>query len=984
VALLIALALVPAALAESAELQAAVDLFGKQEYVAAQEALLKVDRATLSEAELKRLDELLKLVPEAIKGSEKAAQDLAAANKAYEAGQWDAADKLYQAVADNEYARKKGRADAATQRERIVEKKKLAEAAKPSGAVEGAPVAERTTVTQQTAPPPTPETTPPAAEQKPAEQPAPEAPRRLTPTEELLLREALLWQRAVAQAEAAAAKAREAMANKDFTEARKLADTALQMIEAAKGYAEPISKYQAAKNAVLTLKQELAQAADEFDRLTAAEQQKEIAARVATRRRLLEQQKQEKVQQLFNAAGQLRKEHRFREAAEALREILRIDPANAKAREQLEVVEDYESIAQQADWQRDVYVQQRGAIVNAEEALIPWDVDVLYPKNWLELTSQRTMQGIASSGHEKEDSELNRQLGEVIPEVRFDETPFEQVMEFLTELTKINMAVDWTDLTDNGVAKDKPVTVRLTNLTLKVVLKELLTQVGGETVLAYSVGDGLIRIATKAKLDKDKFVLIYDIRDLIVNVRNVDRQGGFDVGQAMQQTGQQGGGGSSGLFGQQGQQQQQQYGPNQQGQTNALVTQIMDIIRQTVEPDSWRETGGGDGSIRELSGQLIIYNTSDAHRQVVDLLTQLRETRALQISVECRFLNVVSNFLEQFGVDLDFVFNSGSAGYDRVTAPTGGELTDPFTGAPVLVSRPYSRIGEFATPPGLGTPFGTPVIPQQPYGQAAFVPRGTGISPHFSEMTPITAQQGTMSLVDSSAINTGVPGSWAQRAALQPALNIAGSFLDNLQVDFLIRATQANARSSVVQAPRLVLFNGQSAAISVGRSHDYVSSLQPRVAEGAVAFQPVLGNAASGNYMNVEGTISADRRYVTLTLWVQQMEEPSFERFEIQRASGNSPGAFLMLRDQRYADLQTTVSVPDGGTVLLGGLKQVGEVELEAGVPVLSKIPVLNRAFTNRTQVKDTRTLLILIKAKIIIQKEAEDEAFPTFSRTGG
>jgi general secretion pathway protein D len=116
---------------------------------------------------------------------------------------------------------------------------------------------------------------------------------------------------------------------------------------------------------------------------------------------------------------------------------------------------------------------------------------------------------------------------------------------------------------------------------------------------------------------------------------------------------------------------------------------------------------------------------------------------------------------------------------------------------------------------------------------------------------------------------------------------------------------------------------------------------------------------------------------------LQQRDEPTLDRFETQRASGNSPGAFIMLPTESFAQLATTVSIPDGGTVLLGGLKQVGEIEVEAGVPILSKIPVLKRAFTNQTTVKDTRTLLILVKAKIIIQKEAEDEAFPTFSKTG-
>jgi len=408
----------------------------------------------------------------------------------------------------------------------------------------------------------------------------------------------------------------------------------------------------------------------------------------------------------------------------------------------------------------------------------------------------------------------------------------------------------------------------------------------------------------------------------------------------------------------------------------------MDIIRQTVEPDSWRETGGGDGSIRELNGQLIIYNTSDAHRQVKDLLSQLRETRALQISVESRFLNVTSNFLEEFGVDLDFVFNSGSAGYDRATGPTG-VITDPATGALVLIPREYSRIGVLPAVPGFGNPMTLGPAVQQPYGQPGLVPSSTGIIPQADEFTPISVQQGSLSLVDPTSINTNVPGSWAQRSGLSPALSISGSFLDNLQVDFLIRATQANSRSSIVQAPRLVLFNGQASRIAVGRVREYVSSLEARLAEGAVGFNPIRSQADSGVELYVDGTISADRKYVTLTVMVQQREEPDFLRFETQRASGNSPGAFIMLLDQRFATLQTTVSIPDGGTVLLGGLKQVGEVEVEAGVPILSKIPVLKRAFTNQTTVKDTRTLLILVKSKIIIQKEAEEEAFPTFSRTG-
>ncbi|MCL2641800.1 MAG: hypothetical protein FWD53_13200, partial [Phycisphaerales bacterium] len=76
---------------------------------------------------------------------------------------------------------------------------------------------------------------------------------------------------------------------------------------------------------------------------------------------------------------------------------------------------------------------------------------------------------------------------------------------------------------------------------------------------------------------------------------------------------------------------------------------------------------------------------------------------------------------------------------------------------------------------------------------------------------------------------------------------------------------------------------------------------------------------------------------------------------------------------------------PDGGTLLLGGEKVIGESEIEIGVPVLSKIPGLQRLFTNRAMNKDERTLLILVRPKIIIQKEIETGLFgPNYDKPTG
>lgn len=1026
-AVLLALLLIPSAMAANEQLKRATALFNEQSYVAAQETLLNIDRSSLDARDGAAYDSLLKVLPQAIRGGKQAAQNLGDADTAYAERRWNDADGLYARVISNEFATPAARDLASAQRQRIAQMAELSEAAKPTGPVavdsaysspparptptpsqgdqprlvqdeSGTVVVETITIqsgtTQSTpaqsqtqqpvAPQPTaPAQQPAAVETVATAQPAmapssmpPAPPRRRTLIDDLRSRDSLLWQRAVAKMNEAAKQAGEAVAVDRFDDARRLAESALQVIEANRAYAEPASRYEAARAVALDLQKSVKQAQAEYDLAHAAEQRDEIAHQIENRRRSQDKQRQEKIEQLFNTARQLEEERRFSEAAEAMQTVLALDPSSADADFWLDQYLDLASLQAQKRVDRDIDRQTRLTLQQADESRIPWGHDILYPKNWMELVTRRA--GIEDTVGPGEDFELNRILDTTQAEISFEERPFDQVVDFLTELNELNIAVDWEDLERAGIDRDKPVSLRLKNISLRTVLTEILSQVGGDTPVTFAIGEGLLRVATKEKLDRDKYTLVYDIRDLIVNIPRFADAPLLNAGNAGEGDWKVGGPGSdrNSLFGSDATRSgshARAANPSQR-----IVSEIMDVMRQTIEPDSWRESGGGDGALRELNGQLIVYNTSEAHQQTRALLDQLRDARALMINVESRFLVVSSNFLEEIGVDLDFVFNSGSAAFDPAFNSQGQAIIDPFTGAQAMIPRQNSLAGVIpAIPPfGSAMPSTTPV---QPYGHAGFVPTGTGVSPHLNNMTPIIAQQSSLSLADPRFMNTGIPGSLATQA-LAPALNIAGSFLDNLQVDFLIRATQANRRSSIVQAPRLMMFNGQRAYVAITRSRQYVSSVTPSVAEGAVGVQPVQAAALSGTTLDVEGTISADRKYVTITIRTDRAGEPAFQQFEVQRASGNSPGIFIMLPDQEQTSIRTTVSVPDGGTVLLGGLKQVGEVEIEVGVPILSKIPILKRAFTNTTEVKDTQTLLILLKAKILIQKEAEDEAFPTLT----
>ena len=341
---------------------------------------------------------------------------------------------------------------------------------------------------------------------------------------------------------------------------------------------------------------------------------------------------------------------------------------------------------------------------------------------------------------------------------------------------------------------------------------------------------------------------------------------------------------------------------------------------------------------------------------------------------------MTANFLEEMGIDLDIILNQGNAGYDRVNNLDAGTA--------LLMPRSFSRMGFTPAVPGVGVALDPRAMPstsvtniRQPYANVALVPEAGG-NPHSgSRMTPIPLLNNVLDLTATQS--TSIPGSLGglETAAMQ----VFGSFLDNIQVDFMLRATQADRRASSMSAPRLVLTNGQWAWIGILREQAYVATVQPVVDETAVAQQPQTNMIYTGTTLLVQATVGPERHYVTMTLipGVATLDGIQLFPYSGGAAGTAAGGGFIQLPTRHVQQIKTTVTVPDQGTLLIGGMKTTEEVEIEAGVPVLSKIPVLKRLYSNRSLVKDETVLLILVKPTVIISTEAEEDAFPTFGARG-
>lgn len=69
--------------------------------------------------------------------------------------------------------------------------------------------------------------------------------------------------------------------------------------------------------------------------------------------------------------------------------------------------------------------------------------------------------------------------------------------------------------------------------------------------------------------------------------------------------------------------------------------------------------------------------------------------------------------------------------------------------------------------------------------------------------------------------------------------------------------------------------------------------------------------------------------------------------------------------DQRL--IRTTISVPDQGIVVIGGLLQEKEIQEISRVPILSRIPLLGELlFTSKETTVEQTELIVIIQPKVI------------------
>lgn len=171
---------------------------------------------------------------------------------------------------------------------------------------------------------------------------------------------------------------------------------------------------------------------------------------------------------------------------------------------------------------------------------------------------------------------------------------------------------------------------------------------------------------------------------------------------------------------------------------------------------------------------------------------------------------------------------------------------------------------------------------------------------------------------------------------------------------FMLRALQSKGRMQVLSRPQVLASDNQPATVQVGQRVPFVTN--SRISDqgsvlNSIAYEDV------GIILNVTPRINDDG-FVKLDV---APEISSISDSTIQISEGLNATVF----NNRSA--QTTVSVQDGHTIIIGGLITTSDTTRVDKVPLVGDIPGLGLLFQNRT-VQSERTELLIILTPYIVR----------------
>lgn len=186
----------------------------------------------------------------------------------------------------------------------------------------------------------------------------------------------------------------------------------------------------------------------------------------------------------------------------------------------------------------------------------------------------------------------------------------------------------------------------------------------------------------------------------------------------------------------------------------------------------------------------------------------------------------------------------------------------------------------------------------------------------------------------------------------------------------LLNAFADNKRINVLSSPRLMVKSGESANINIGnevpiQTNTKIDPTGEQI-DGNTSYLRQIQYRKTGIILNVKPVVHAGNR---IDLEISQTISNAIPT---DTSSIDSPTI-------QNRSLQTSLSLSDGGSVLLGGLISETQTEATTGIPLLSDVPLLGSLFRVDSTKRERLNLIMLIVPYVINNDYEAREISKTF-----
>ena len=292
-----------------------------------------------------------------------------------------------------------------------------------------------------------------------------------------------------------------------------------------------------------------------------------------------------RIAKLLGKSRDLLQEARYEEAKGTAEGVLELDPQNIEAMKLRDISFNSGLSYAKVETARNSNEQTLLTWSQTKEAQVPYSEILIYPSNWAEIIKRQ----VAAIGTDTEEEPpwMPDLKGKLEAKVSFDfvETPLQDVVTFLQQITAATIILDAKSL--SGLASPE-VTLKVTDMKLNQALEWILSQVG----LQYALNNNAILIGSAEAVGGDALLKLYDVTDVTLDIR--DFPGNLQALRDRVGTSNSGSGATTTMEDPWGNE-----GDKAGGQTTFTGETLVDFIKKTIAPGTWTgdDAAGGEGGL---------------------------------------------------------------------------------------------------------------------------------------------------------------------------------------------------------------------------------------------------------------------------------------------------------------------------------------------------------------------------------------------------